>query len=603
MPSCDSVCHGTAYDGLANIYQQHHLYDEAEQASFAAIAAWPSCDYCIHNLGNVYVLQYRYGDAIAMYKRALEVNPEFHISFANVAFFENFICQWDDRAYNLQHLRNVLAWQLANNERPVLQPYQVVDFPLTQREMLSVMRVHADAMAQRVASLRPAVAAMRTPHQLKRIIRVGFVSTGFSAHVRSHLSRSFFQLLQSSTKISTACYALSSDDMSNGRDVIQRSCGLFRDVSALSNLAIAQTIAADGVDVLIEFNGYWQYKASTTVPDAAPRIEISALQPAPLQMHMLAYPTSMAAEFIHMYIGDRIAVPPELAQSGFREHLIYMSSTYQVNSVRQIYSDLGCSFMRRLSTANATDVAIQRGTTGSLYSEAVFVAHPPFRDGREHPSPNRTVLTREYYGLQNSSFVMCDFNHLYKLSPEVLDTWARILHRAPHAVLWLARNPYEAEAKILNEARKRAIASRIVFSDRVEADEYIARAQLCDVFVDTVLYNSHATATDVLWAGLPVVALQGTVMQSRVAASLLHAVGLYEQLVVRNLQEYEARVLQFALRPDLLAAVRVKLCTERHHAPLFDTARWAAEFERVVTMSWDRHLQGLPPAHVVSKAQ
>jgi predicted O-linked N-acetylglucosamine transferase (SPINDLY family) len=190
------------------------------------------------------------------------------------------------------------------------------------------------------------------------------------------------------------------------------------------------------------------------------------------------------------------------------------------------------------------------------------------------PPPSRTSL-----GLPESGIVFCCFNNLCKITPDVFAVWMRLLAEVPDSVLWLRGGNATAHGNLARAAERQGVAgNRILFAPRVDRRAYFSRMMAADIFVDTFHYNAHTTASDALWAGLPVVTRAGRTFAGRVAASLLHAVGLPE-LVTNSSEDYENLILQLAREPDLLAHLRHKLATNRTTSPLFDVARFTRDLE------------------------
>jgi predicted O-linked N-acetylglucosamine transferase (SPINDLY family) len=208
------------------------------------------------------------------------------------------------------------------------------------------------------------------------------------------------------------------------------------------------------------------------------------------------------------------------------------------------------------------------------------------------------MLSRYDAGLPESGFVYCTFNNVYKISPEIFDVWMRLLDASPDAVLWLLGDDPFAIRNLRREAGARGIApERLVFAPRAPESEHLARQALADLFLDTLPMNAHATASDALWAGLPLLTCLGNSFGGRVAGSLLRAVGLPE-LVTESLSEYEELALTLARDPKRLAAIRAKLARNRDTEPLFDTARYTRDLEAAYIAMWRRQQTGLPPTHI-----
>ena len=199
-------------------------------------------------------------------------------------------------------------------------------------------------------------------------------------------------------------------------------------------------------------------------------------------------------------------------------------------------------------------------------------------------------------GLPEHGFVFCSFNNNYKITPAVFDVWMRLLRQVEGSVLWLLEGNAAAPRNLRREAAARGIApERLVFAPRMKHEDHLARHRLADLFLDTLPYNAHTTASDALWAGLPVLTCLGTTFAGRVAASLLQAVGLPE-LITRSLGDYESLALQLANDATMLAAIKQKLARNRETFPLFDTDRFRRHIEAAYVAMWERYQRGEPPA-------
>jgi predicted O-linked N-acetylglucosamine transferase (SPINDLY family) len=172
----------------------------------------------------------------------------------------------------------------------------------------------------------------------------------------------------------------------------------------------------------------------------------------------------------------------------------------------------------------------------------------------------------------------------------------RILGGVPGSVLWLFRSHAEAEANLRREAERRGVEpARLVFAEKRPKADHLARHRHADLFLDTLRVNAHTTASDALWAGVPVLTCPGETFQSRVAASLLNAVGLPE-LVMRDLAAYEAAAIRLGRGADELDGLKVRLRANRQACSLFDTERSARKLERAYDALWDACAGGARPA-------
>ena len=270
-----------------------------------------------------------------------------------------------------------------------------------------------------------------------------------------------------------------------------------------------------------------------------------AHRPCPVQVNYLGFPGTLGADYIDYIVADRHVIPPQ-DQSCYAEQVVYLPDTYQANDSK-----------RRIA--------------------------------------ERTP-TRAESGLPESGFVYCCFNNNYKITPDIFDVWMRLLDKVNGSALWLLEDNDTASRNLRREAQERGIApERLVFAPRKGLEEHLARHRLADLFLDTLPYNAHTTASDALWAGLPLLTCQGTTFPGRVGTSLLHAVGLPE-LVARDLTEYETLALRLAMSPSALASIRAKLARNRTTMPLFDTERFRRHIESAYAIMWERNQRGEPPA-------
>jgi predicted O-linked N-acetylglucosamine transferase (SPINDLY family) len=207
-------------------------------------------------------------------------------------------------------------------------------------------------------------------------------------------------------------------------------------------------------------------------------------------------------------------------------------------------------------------------------------------------------VTREELGLPASGFVFCCFNNNFKITPAVFDIWMRILKRVDGGVLWLLEDNASASANLRSEAERRGVApERLVFAARASQSEHLARHRAADLFLDTLPYNAHTTASDALWAGLPLLTCQGQSFAGRVAGSILKALDLPE-LVTASSEEYEARAVALAAEPGLLADIKRRLEENRLTAPLFNAAMYARQIESAYAQMVERYHSGQPPDHI-----
>jgi predicted O-linked N-acetylglucosamine transferase (SPINDLY family) len=310
----------------------------------------------------------------------------------------------------------------------------------------------------------------------------------------------------------------------------------FVDADRLSDEQAASLLRRMEVDIAVDLMGF----------TSGCRPGIFSFRPAPVQVNFLGYPGTMGAPYIDYIVADRIVVPDE-HRAFYTEKVVTLPDTYQCNDRRRAIADT---------------------------------------------TPSRVEL-----GLPQRAFVFCCFNNTNKLTPEVFAVWIRLLEQVHGSVLWLLRDNETATRNLQSEALRRGIASeRLVFAPRVKPSEHLARHRAADLFLDTLPYGAHTTASDALWTGLPVLTCRGSTFAGRVGASLLHAAGLPE-LVTSSLDEYEALALKLARDSDYLAEMRNRLARNRDICPLFDTVRFTRHLEAALTTMRHRQREGKPPAH------
>ena len=205
-------------------------------------------------------------------------------------------------------------------------------------------------------------------------------------------------------------------------------------------------------------------------------------------------------------------------------------------------------------------------------------------------------------GLPNDGFVFCCFNNSYKISPTEFDIWMRLMAKVDGSVLWLLKSNKLVKENLMKEAEARGISGdRVIFAEKVENSEHLARHRLADLFLDTFNYNAHTTASDALWAGLPLVTKLGKGFAARVAGSLLNAVGLPE-LVTETEKDYEALILELATNPIKLAKIKEKLTNNRLTQPLFNTELYTRHLENGYQQAYQNYFDGnLPQTITVPK--
>lgn len=348
-------------------------------------------------------------------------------------------------------------------------------------------------------------------------IRLAYLSADFRNSAAAYLTAELFER-HDRTRFEVTAISFGPDDGSAMRARLQKAFDAFHDVRTMSDRAAAKLIRSLDADIAIDMMGYTQNG----------RPGILAHRPCRAQVSFLGYPGPMAADFIDYVIGDAVVLPPD-RQAHYAEKILRLPGSYYP-----------------CDSTNA--IAAQ--------------------------TPSRPEA-----GLPERGFVFCCFNNAWKITAPMFAVWMRLLARTPQSVLWLLETNPETRGNLQRQAAALGMdPNRLVFAGRTTPDRHLARHRLADLFLDTLPYNAHTTASDALWAGLPVITCMGESFAARVAASLLHAVGLPE-LVTHSLDAYEALVLDLAGDPTRLAAVRHKLAQNRLSTPLFDAQAWRGHLE------------------------
>ncbi len=308
------------------------------------------------------------------------------------------------------------------------------------------------------------------------------------------------------------------DDGSELRLRLNKAFDSIIDISNKSDYEVAELIKFNNIDILVNLNGYF----------GLGRQNVFAMRPAPVQVNFLGFPGTIGADYIDYIIADKITIPDQ-SKKYYAEKVIYLERPYQCNDNK-----------------------------------------------RDKPKER---FSRKDLGLPSDAFVYCCFNNNYKITPVIFDSWLEILNQVPNSIIWLIEDNKSASDNLKNYAkRKNFDYSRLIFAPRFEISEHLSRHKCADLFLDTTPYNAHTTASDALWAGLPILTLRGTTFPGRVCESLLNSLGLQE-LVVDNYDEYVKKAVYIANNRVYLEKIKSKLNSELSVSKLFDTRGYAHEYE------------------------
>jgi predicted O-linked N-acetylglucosamine transferase (SPINDLY family) len=494
---------------LASVLDDLHRFDDALACCDRAVAIDPRAVAVLANRASVLSQLKRHDDAALGYARVLELQPNHPYALGNRLFSQLNACDWTDLAARIQQLHDAID----RGERAAL-PFSTVAWCADAARQRACAQIFA--ADQHPPQLLPgdvvqAQAQPQPPNSDYRRLRIAYVSADLHDHATAHL---MVDLFESHDRAQFEVWAISigPDRPSPMRDRLQRAFEHVIDARTMNDAQVAQRLRDEHIDIAIDLKGYTR--------DSRPGI--FAHRAAPLQVSYLGYPGTMGHACIDYLIADATVVPESHA-AFYSEQIVRLSGSYQVNSRSRVVADA---------------------------------------------TPSRADC-----GLPATGFVWCCFNNNYKITPEVFAVWMRLLCAVDGSVLWLLEDNPVASANLRRAAVAHGVAPEcLVFAPRLPLPDHLARYRLADLFLDTAPCNAHTTASDALWAGLPVLTCAGETFASRVAASLLHAVGLPE-LVTDSVTAYQAKALALARDSSQLADIRTRLAAHRDVHPLFDTDR------------------------------
>ncbi len=395
-------------------------------------------------------------------------------------------------------------------------PFHMISIPEPAGSAANQLRC-AEIFQKRITATNTHAVPLSAGRVLNKRLRIGYLSNDYRDHATASLMSELIER-HDRTHFEIYAYCYSADDQSAFRRRLQDAFDRFTDVNLCSIEETAAIIARDEIDILIDLKGYTQGSRSTVLVH----------QPAPIQVNFLGYPGTLGAKYVDYIIGDEFLTPFE-HQAFYSEKLVQLPHCYQPND-----------------TQRAVDPYLTR---------------------------------REDYGLPSDGFVFCSFNNINKLTRDVFAIWMRLLDQVPGSVLWILSATDTVKKNIRQEASACCIdADRIIFAPIVSIPTHIARMALADLFLDSYPCTAHTTASESLWAGLPLLTCAGGTFASRVAGSILTAGGLPE-LVVSDLNAYETLALELAQNPELLCGYRDRL-QDVARTPLFDIAEYTRDLER-----------------------
>jgi len=554
-----------AHSNRGNALQELKRFSEAIQSYQVAIEKSPNYFEAHYNLGNCLVELKLFNEAVISFDKALSINPHLIQSEHNkgnalkaikeidqaLLSYEKTLLFAPDTEFLLGtvlHTRySLCSWEGFDESSEKiatgLKQGKCVtpSFPyLAINDSLKLQKLAAEIYTKEKypidASLNEIRKKNRALNSRDTRIRIAYYSADFHNHATTALIAQLFEVHDSS-KFELFGFSFGPDITDEMRIRVKDNFDHFYDVSSQTDQSIAEFSRSQGIDIAVDLKGFTQ--------DSRPRI--FAYRCAPIQVSYLGYPGTMGAPYIDYIIADQVLIPED-SQEHYSEKVVYLPHSYQVNDSKRMISD--------------------------------------------------KEFTKSEVGLPEFGFVFCCFNNNYKITPSTFHLWMRILKAVEGSVLWLLEDNPTASINLREEAQARGIdKNRLVFAQRLPQAEHLARHRLADLFIDTLPYNAHTTASDALWTGLPVLTLMGESFAARVAASLLTAIELPE-LITSTSEEYEAKAIELASDPKLIFELKEKLLRNRLTTPLFNTPLFTKHIESGYQAMYERYQSGLTPDHI-----
>lgn len=549
-----------AYSNRGNVLGKMRRFDDALQSYQQAIAIDPDCADAWANMGATLNELRQYREAISCYERALHIRPLYAEAWFHKgnslrelkSYREAIACY--EKAIEINPEVEFLFGQYLHAKTAICDwrdHKALVDTLLANiryRKKVSppfqVLTLSGSEESNRLAAEIWAadkyglkgVPGIQAPGGHKRRIHIGYYSADFHSHAMMHLMAEFFEH-HDKNRFKLTAFSFGPNIVDEMRERLVAAFDEFIDVRSSSDTEVATLSRNLGIDIAVDLSGYTKGCRPGIFPNRA----------APIQVNYLGYPGTMGTGFTDYIIADKTVIP-ESNQKYFSEKVVYLPDAYQVNDSKRMTSN--------------------------------------------------KVFTHQELGLPESALVFCCFNNNFKITPDTFDCWMRILRQVDGSVLWLLEDNPTSTENLRKEAQQRGVApERLIFAGRMPFPDHMARHRSADLFLDTLPYNAHTTASDALLAGLPVITHMGDTFAGRVAASLLCAVGLPE-LVTHTQDEYEALAIRLANDASELGKIKERLLLHRATAPLFDTPRITRHIEDAYLQMFERHRMNLPPEHI-----
>jgi predicted O-linked N-acetylglucosamine transferase (SPINDLY family) len=514
-----------------------------------------------YNSGNVFLELNNFNKALELYNKAILLQKNYSEAYAKRGEVNFFLKNYDlsmrdysqsiklnsdlDYVYGLFfHLKMCLNdWNnfdahLEKIKDGIKKNKKIVN-PLNLLSLIDDPEIHLKTAKQFSKNILISHNYKKTSHSDNNKIKIGYFSADFNKHAVSRLIYKML-CLHNRKKFKIYSYAYGFDKEDDLHNLIKKEADVYRDIREISDHDVALLAKKDDLDIAIDLQGYTDKS----------RLSIFANKVAPIQINYLGYPGSMGAEYIDYIVADKNLIPKSNYKF-YSEKIIFMPHHYQVQNNELMMSN--------------------------------------------NPS------SRKDLGLPKNYFVFCAINNTYKISPNTFDVWMRLLTKVKKSVLWLLDNGPVSNKNLLNEAKARGIKeNRLVFAKKTSFEEYLAQLKYADIYLDTFTYNAGATASNVLWMGIPIVTKIGNSYSARMASSLLKSIDLPE-LITTSSEAYEKLALDLSTNPEKLKIIKEKLKVNLKNKPLFNTKLFTKHFENGLEQVFKNYIDGNNPKNIFVK--
>ena len=552
--------HAEAYNNKALTFYNLKRYDDALFCYDQVIKLKPDHAEAYNNKGNIFFDLKRYDDALHCYDQAIKLKPDHAEAYNNKGNILRVLKNYEealfyyDQAIKLKPDYEYLFGTILHTKMLMCNWR---DFKINVKSLLlQINENKKSSFCLPVLALTDSPSIQRKSseiwindkHPFKSLfapilksrhrdkIKIGYYSPDFREHAVAHLLIELLEL-HDKNQFELFGFYFGPPDSSKMHKRVSSAFNQFIDVRLKSDKDIALMSRKIGIDIAVDLTGF----------TGLARTDIFSYRAAPIQVNYLGYPGTTGAEYIDYIIADPIIIPTE-SQQYYSEKVVYFPNSYQVNNRKRSITD--------------------------------------------------KVFTKDELGLPEDGFVFCCFNNNYKITPNTFDGWVRILKAVKNSVLWLLEDNSIAVLNLRKEAQFRGLdPNRLVFAKKIDQSEHLARHRAADLFIDTLPYNAHTTASDALWAGLPVLTCMGESFASRVAASLLKAIELPE-LITKTQEQYEATAIELATNSEKFKDIKNKLECNRLTTALFDTPRFTKHIEAAYKQMYERYQTNLQPNNI-----